>query len=72
MMWPLRTRIASNWSPQRVIGAMIKVLCDAVDLGITFFDTAEVYGPYRNDELEGEALAPVRARSCSPRNSDDE
>jgi aryl-alcohol dehydrogenase-like predicted oxidoreductase len=51
---------------------MIKVLCDAVDLGITFFDTAEVYGPYRNDELEGEALAPARARSCSPRNSDDE
>jgi aryl-alcohol dehydrogenase-like predicted oxidoreductase len=40
--------------------AMIKVLRDAVDLGITFFDTAEVYGPYVNEELVGEALAPVR------------
>jgi aryl-alcohol dehydrogenase-like predicted oxidoreductase len=42
--------------------AMITVLRDAVDLGITFFDTAEVYGPYANEELVGEALAPVRAR----------
>ncbi len=40
--------------------AMIGVLRDAVDLGITFFDTAEVYGPYVNEELVGEALAPVR------------
>ncbi len=32
----------------------------AVDLGITFFDTAEVYGPYTNEEVVGEALAPVR------------
>jgi aryl-alcohol dehydrogenase-like predicted oxidoreductase len=40
--------------------AMITVLRDAVDLGITFFDTAEVYGPYLNEELVGEALAPVR------------
>src|SRR5688572_12730590 len=32
----------------------------AVDLGVTFFDTAEVYGPYVNEELVGEALAPVR------------
>src|SRR5688572_17398170 len=32
----------------------------AVDLGVTFFDTAEVYGPYANEELVGEALAPVR------------
>jgi aryl-alcohol dehydrogenase-like predicted oxidoreductase len=40
--------------------AMISVLRDAVDLGITFFDTAEVYGPYLNEELVGEALAPVR------------
>jgi aryl-alcohol dehydrogenase-like predicted oxidoreductase len=31
-----------------------------VDLGVTFFDTAEVYGPYVNEELVGEALAPVR------------
>jgi aryl-alcohol dehydrogenase-like predicted oxidoreductase len=40
--------------------AMITVLRDAVDLGVTFFDTAEVYGPYVNEELVGEALAPVR------------
>jgi aryl-alcohol dehydrogenase-like predicted oxidoreductase len=40
--------------------AMIGVLRDAVELGISFFDTAEVYGPYVNEELVGEALAPVR------------
>lgn len=41
---------------------MIGVLRAAVDLGITFFDTAEVYGPFVNEELVGEALAPVRDR----------
>jgi aryl-alcohol dehydrogenase-like predicted oxidoreductase len=40
--------------------AMIGVLRDAIDQGVTFFDTAEVYGPYLNEELVGEALAPVR------------
>ena len=39
---------------------MIAVLRGAVDLGVTFFDTAEVYGPYVNEELVGEALEPVR------------
>ncbi|WP_405966193.1 aldo/keto reductase [Streptomyces sp. NBC_00015] len=39
---------------------MIAVLRGAVERGITFFDTAEVYGPYVNEELVGEALAPVR------------
>src|SRR5579872_4063586 len=34
----------------------------AVDRGVTFFDTAEAYGPYANEELVGEALAPVRDR----------
>src|SRR3989475_3188411 len=34
----------------------------AVARGVTFFDTAEVYGPYANEELVGEALAPVRAQ----------
>jgi aryl-alcohol dehydrogenase-like predicted oxidoreductase len=43
-------------------GAMIAVLREAVDLGVTFFDTAEVYGPYINEELVGEALAPVRGQ----------
>ena len=39
-------------------GQMIGLLRTAVDLGVTFFDTAEVYGPYVNEELAGEALAP--------------
>lgn len=39
---------------------MIGVIRYAVDQGVTFFDTAEVYGPYVNEELVGEALAPVR------------
>jgi aryl-alcohol dehydrogenase-like predicted oxidoreductase len=41
---------------------MISLLRSAVDLGITFFDTAEVYGPFTNEELLGEALAPFRSR----------
>ncbi|MDJ1113128.1 aldo/keto reductase [Microbacterium dauci] len=40
---------------------MIAVLRGAVERGITFIDTAEVYGPYVNEELVGEALAPVRS-----------
>lgn len=39
---------------------MIAVLRDAVDEGVTFFDTAEVYGPYVNEELVGQALEPLR------------
>ena len=39
---------------------MIRVLRDATDAGVTFFDTAEVYGPYINEELVGEALEPLR------------
>ena len=39
---------------------MIALIRTAVDRGVTFFDTAEVYGPYVNEELVGEALAPVR------------
>jgi aryl-alcohol dehydrogenase-like predicted oxidoreductase len=41
---------------------MISLLRIAVDRGVTFFDTAEVYGPFINEELVGEALAPVRDR----------
>ena len=40
--------------------AMIGLLREAVDRGVTFFDTAEVYGPFTNEDLVGEALAPVR------------
>ena len=39
---------------------MISLLCKAVDLGIKFFDTAQVYGPFINEELVGEALQPLR------------
>lgn len=39
---------------------MMSLLHEAVDRGITFFDTAEVYGPFTNEELVGEGLAPVR------------
>jgi aryl-alcohol dehydrogenase-like predicted oxidoreductase len=39
---------------------MIALMRAAVERGITFFDTAEVYGPLANEELVGEALAPVR------------
>jgi aryl-alcohol dehydrogenase-like predicted oxidoreductase len=39
---------------------MIALIRSAVERGITFFDTAEVYGPFTNEELVGEALAPVR------------
>ena len=39
---------------------MINVIRSAVEQGVTFFDTAEVYGPFTNEELVGEALAPFR------------
>jgi len=42
--------------------AMIAFIRTAVERGVTFFDTAEIYGPYANEELVGEALAPVRAQ----------
>ena len=38
----------------------IALIRDAVDLGVTFFDTAQVYGPFTNEQLVGDALAPVR------------
>jgi aryl-alcohol dehydrogenase-like predicted oxidoreductase len=41
---------------------MVPVLRAAVDRGVTFFDTAEIYGPFANEELVGEALEPVRDR----------
>ena len=41
---------------------MIALMRTAVDRGVTFFDTAEVYGPFANEELVGEALAPVRSQ----------
>ena len=40
--------------------AAIALLRNVVELGVDFFDTADAYGPFRNEELVGEALAPVR------------
>jgi aryl-alcohol dehydrogenase-like predicted oxidoreductase len=51
-----------GYGPAADRGAMISLLRAAVDRGVTFFDTAEVYGPFTNEELLGEALAPVRER----------
>ncbi|PGV52186.1 aldo/keto reductase [Bacillus sp. AFS037270] len=41
---------------------MISMIHEAIDRGVTFFDTAEVYGPYVNEELVGEALAPFKEK----------
>jgi len=49
-----------SYGPPKDQQEMIALLRAAVDRGITFFDTAEVYGPYINEELVGEALAPFR------------
>ena len=51
-----------SYGPPADRQAMIALLRSAVDRGINFFDTAEVYGPFTNEELLGEALAPVRDR----------
>jgi aryl-alcohol dehydrogenase-like predicted oxidoreductase len=49
-----------SYSPVPDRHAMLSLLRAAVDRGVTFFDTAEVYGPHANEELVGEALAPFR------------
>ncbi len=51
-----------SYGPPKDRPEMIALLRTAVERGITFFDTAEVYGPFTNEELVGEALAPVRDR----------
>jgi len=51
-----------SYGPPKDKAEMISLLRTAVDRGITFFDTAEVYGPFTNEELVGEALAPLRDR----------
>src|SRR6202051_1047789 len=49
-----------SYGPPKDKQEMISLLRTAVERGITFFDTAEIYGPYMNEELVGEALAPLR------------
>ena len=51
-----------GYGPPRDRREMIALLHAALERGITFFDTAETYGPFTNEELVGEALAPVRDR----------
>jgi aryl-alcohol dehydrogenase-like predicted oxidoreductase len=54
--------MSMSYGPPRDKQEMISLLHAAVDRGITFFDTAEAYGPFTNEELVGEALAPYRAQ----------
>jgi aryl-alcohol dehydrogenase-like predicted oxidoreductase len=51
-----------SYGPPKDKPEMISLLRTAVERGVTFFDTAEVYGPFTNEELVGEALAPFRGR----------
>jgi aryl-alcohol dehydrogenase-like predicted oxidoreductase len=51
-----------SYGPPKDKREMASLLAAAVERGVTFFDTAEVYGPYTNEELVGEALAPFRGR----------
>src|SRR6202046_4203758 len=51
-----------SYGPPKDKKEMTELLHAAVDRGVTFFDTAEVYGPFLNEELVGEALAPLRQR----------
>src|SRR5689334_10304539 len=52
--------MSSGYGPAADKQEMISLIRTAVERGVTFFDTAEVYGPFVNEELVGEALAPLR------------
>lgn len=52
--------MSANYGPPRDRQDMIALIRSAVERGVTFFDTAESYGPFTNEELVGEALAPFR------------
>jgi aryl-alcohol dehydrogenase-like predicted oxidoreductase len=52
--------MTQGYGPPRDRDEMIGLIRSAVDLGVTFFDTAEAYGPFTNEQLVGDALAPVR------------
>ncbi len=52
--------LSGNYGPPASRDQGLRVIREAYERGVTFFDTAEVYGPYTNEELVGEALAPVR------------
>lgn len=52
--------LSHGYGPATDTQQAISLIRSAVDLGVTFFDTAEFYGPYLNEQVVGEALAPVR------------
>ncbi|MDB5536391.1 MAG: putative oxidoreductase, partial [Devosia sp.] len=52
--------ISQSYGTPMEPAAGIKLIRDAFERGITFFDTAEVYGPYKNEDVLGEALQPIR------------
>src|SRR6201994_960778 len=52
--------MSSAYGPAADKGEMIRLIRAAHDLGVTHFDTAEAYGPFANENLVGEALAPLR------------
>src|SRR3954451_5071354 len=52
--------MSQSYGPSPERPEMISLIRTAVEKGVTFFDTAEVYGPFENEELVGEALAPFR------------
>jgi aryl-alcohol dehydrogenase-like predicted oxidoreductase len=52
--------ISANYGPPADVGEGIKLIRDAFEKGVTFFDTAEVYGPFTSETLVGEALQPYR------------
>lgn len=52
--------ISQSFGPSPDRATMVDFLREALDHGVTFFDTAEVYGPYHNEEVVGEALEPLR------------
>lgn len=54
--------LSTGYGPATERGAAIALIQGAVDHGVTFFDTAETYGPFTNEDLVGEALAPFRDR----------
>jgi aryl-alcohol dehydrogenase-like predicted oxidoreductase len=52
--------LSYGYGPATDTQEAIKLIRSAFERGVTFFDTAEAYGPYKNEELVGEALAPIR------------
>ena len=57
--------LSFGYGPALEKQAAISLIRAAFDSGVTFFDTAECYGPFANEELVGEALAPIRYLSAA-------